>query len=135
MLTEISPERPFVSNELKVIHLKELSTSPSTDQAFAEMLDRCSTSSTIDLLGRQLGDRTLELVAKQCKLIVLCLCENGPTGLGAGYLAEMLKTNHHLTALGLEVNATGDIDVEQLNKGLEENHEFVSSSIDRSSRL
>ena len=158
------------------------------------MLDQCSSGPKIDLLGRQLGDRAMELVAKricldkgcktldiggnqltwqgasiignvlaeskclaslyfggnqlgddgarclarsvnQCKLIVLGLSENGLTDVGAGYLGEMLKTNHQLTVLGLEDNDIGDAGVEQLAKGLEENRRLVRLLLARNKRI
>lgn len=192
-LKAIKAER-MMNEKCESADLKELSSSPSTDQAIEEMLDQCSTGSKIDLLGRQLGDRAMQLVAKrigqdngckildiggnqltsqgasiignvlaeskclaslyfggnqlgdegarclarsmnQCKLIVLGLSENGLTDVGAGYLANMLKTNHHLTVLGLEDNDIGDAGVAQLAKGLEENSRLVRLLLARNKRI
>jgi len=164
------------------------------NEVFEEMIDQCSTGSKIDLLGRQLGDRAMETVAKrigqnkgceildlggnqltaqgasiigdavakiggiqslyfggnqlgddgarflarsvdESKLFVLGLSENGLTDSGAGYLAEMLKTNRHLTVLGLEDNEIGDAGVEQLARGLEQNRRLLRLLLARNKRI
>ncbi|XP_069759182.1 NACHT, LRR and PYD domains-containing protein 3-like isoform X2 [Narcine bancroftii] len=106
-------ELELFSNRLGVSCVKDLATALEANQSLIA-LDVHSNS------FEDSGVRTLSEVLRkpECNLKKIQLGDNDLTEISAGYLADVLSTNHSLTELNLSDNELGDSGVELLAKAL-----------------
>jgi Ran GTPase-activating protein (RanGAP) involved in mRNA processing and transport len=130
-LKEIQPPFPL-------IHIPEITesillTKPITpiiisyeNQKLKDLIDGCQPHSSIDLHGKNLNDKDMDIVVKEaiinkkCKKLMLHL--NSITSEGASIIAEALYENTTLEQLSLSYNPIGDRGVRNLGMSLSLNN-------------
>jgi Ran GTPase-activating protein (RanGAP) involved in mRNA processing and transport len=113
-------------NNQQCINLKLVANQITASGAsiLADALFNNKTLKRLSLWNNQLGDRGVQslsnaLSVNECSLIRLDLSQNDITDEGAGYLAQMLKTNRILTNLSLSNNKISDNRVKFLANALQ----------------